>query len=332
MQSLKKILVVGGGGYVGAVLVPKLLDKGYFVRAFDTFWYGENVLKSEIANPNFEILKGDIRNEEDNKKALKGMDTVIDLACISNDPSADLNPKFTHSINYDGQVLLMKMAKASSSIKRFIYASSSSVYGVKVEKNVTEDLPLEPLTQYSKLKVETERFLLPFNSDNFTVVIVRPATVCGYSPRMRLDLSVNLLTSQAITHKKITVYGGVQKRPNINIHDVVDVYCSFIEANKEKISGQIFNAGYENLTISEIAKLVKKVVGKEVVIENSPTNDLRSYHISSEKIKRVMGFNPKYTIEDAIIEIKDAFKKGLIRNNDDIYFNVKFMKANKIDY
>ena len=330
MSFKKKILVVGGGGYVGSVLVPKLLQENYFVRVYDTFWYGEQVFGSLRNNPDLQILKGDIRSMRDNSIALSGMDVVLDLACISNDPSADLNPKFTYAINYGGQLLLMKMAKEAK-IEKFIYASSSSVYGVRKEKNVTEDLSPEPITQYSKLKSETEKILLGLNSENFTAVILRPATVCGYSPRMRLDLTVNLLTSQAISNKKITVFGGTQKRPNINIHDMADAYLLLVEADKNHISGEIFNVGYGNHRIIEIAKMVKRIIGKaEIVL--SETNDLRSYHISSEKIKKKLGYTPRHTIKDAIIEIKNAFECGLIKDSsNEAYYNVRFMKSRHID-
>lgn len=326
------VLVVGGGGYVGSVLVPKLLCLGYKVRVLDTFWYGEEVLSPVRNRPNLELVKGDIRDKSSNKKALNDIDVVIDLACISNDPSADLNPAFTHSINYDGQVLLMKMAKESKSVKRFIYASTSSVYGIKQEENVTEELPLEPLTQYSRLKAETEKVILGMNSDDFVCIVLRPATVCGYSPRMRLDLSVNLLASQAICNKKITVFGGTQKRPNINMNDVVNAYCLMIEAPEDKIFGEIFNVGYENMKIIDLANSVKKVIGDDVEIAITGTNDLRSYHISSQKIKKKLGFTAVHTIEAAVKEIKSAFAGGLIKDpNYDGYHNVKFMKSRKID-
>lgn len=333
MEFGKNILVVGGGGYVGSALVPKLLRLGHKVRVFDTFWYGKEVLNSVKDHPNLELLKGDIRDREDNRNALKGMEAVIDLACISNDPSADLNPKFTHSINYDGQVLLMGMAKKSKSVKRFIYASTSSVYGIKKEEDVTEDLPLEPLTQYSRLKAETEKVILGMNSDDFVCVVLRPATVCGYSPRMRLDLSVNMLAIQAISNRLIKVFGGSQKRPNINMNDIVAAYCLLVNAPTDKIYGETFNVGYENMRIVDIANSVKKIIGQDVNIEVTGTNDMRSYHISSDKIRNKLGFKASHAIEAAIKEIKDAFDKGLIRHpNNPIYHNVKFMKVNKIDY
>ncbi len=329
MKSRQQVLVTGGAGYVGSVLVPKLLDKGYRVKVLDLYLYGENVLDVVKDNPNLEQIKGDIRDRALLERVIPGTDTLIHLACISNDPSFELDPQLGKSINYDALFGLVEVSKHCG-VKRFIYASTSSVYGIKEEENVTEDLKLEPLTDYSKYKALGEEILLREQSPDFTVVIIRPATVCGYSPRLRLDLAVNILTNLAVNTGRITVFGGQQKRPNIHIEDVTDLYVQLLELPNEMVAGKIFNAGYENYQVLEIAEMVRKVVGREgVEITTTPTDDNRSYHISSEKIKRELGFEPKHSIEYAVKDLCDAFKAGKIPNPiDDIrYYNVKTMLA-----
>lgn len=326
---MKNILVTGGAGYVGAVLIPKLLEHGYSVKVLDLYMYGEHVLDSVKNNPCLKQVKGDIRDAKLLKKEMKGIDAVIHLACISNDPSYELNPDLGKSINYDAFLPLVAIAKEAR-VKRFIFASSSSVYGVKKENNVTEDLPLEPLTDYSKYKALCEKYLLEQQTKDFTVLILRPATVCGYSPRLRLDLTVNILTNHAINTGTITVFGGEQKRPNIHIDDVTDLYVKSLEYSKGKIAGKIFNAGYQNYTVNEIAETVKKTIGNgSIQIMRKPTDDNRSYHISSQKIFRELGFKPRHTIEQAVGDLKKAFEKGLIpKPMDDIrYYNIKTMQA-----
>ena len=331
-KKLANVLVTGGAGYVGSVLVPKLLAKGYQVKVLDLYLYGEDVLDAVRDHPNLEQIKGDIRDRALLEKIIPGTDAIIHLACISNDPSFELNPQLGKSINYDAFLGLMEASKRSG-VKRFIYASTSSVYGVKEEENVTEDLPLEPLTDYSKYKALCEEVLLKEQSPDFTTVIIRSATACGYSPRLRLDLTVNILTNLAVNTGRITVFGGQQKRPNIHIEDVTDFYVQLLELPDEMIAGKIFNVGYENYRVSEIAKMVRKVVGKEEVeIVTSPTNDNRSYHISSEKVRRELGFEPKHSVEEAIRDLCSAFKDGKIPNPmDDIrYHNIKTMLAKQL--
>jgi nucleoside-diphosphate-sugar epimerase len=324
---MKHILVVGGAGYVGAVLVPKLLRKGYHVRVYDLYIYGEGIFKNIKNRAFFEEIKGDVRDFSLLEKALRGVDTLIHFACISNDPSYELDPQLSKSINYEAFKVLVKMAKEEG-IRRFIYASSSSVYGIKEEKEVTENLPLEPLTDYSKYKALCEEILLREQDEGFIPVIIRSATVCGYSPRMRLDLTVNLLTAHAVNRGKITVFGGEQKRPNIHIEDITDYYVELVQIPEEKIAGKIYNAGCENYRILQIAHMIKEVMDKDIKIERVPTNDLRSYYICSEKIKKELGLVPKRTIREAIKDVIKAFEKRKIKDWQDAkYYNVKKMKA-----
>ena len=326
---LKKVLVTGGAGYVGSVLVPKLLQANYGVRVLDLYIYGEHVLDSVKNHPNLEEIKGDIRDIKLLEEIMPGCDSVLHLACISNDPSFELDPDLGKSINYDAFRPLVKISK-DNGINRFIYASSSSVYGVKKEENVTEELSLEPLTDYSKYKALCEEILNQYHTPEFTTVIVRPATVCGYSPRLRLDLTVNILTNHAVNLGKITVFGGGQKRPNIHIEDITDLYIDLLSRPKDLVAAKVWNAGYENHRVREIAEIIRQVVDKDCVeITTTPTDDHRSYHISSDKIKQDLGFVPKHTIEDAVRDLVNAFHQGIIHNsmeNSD-YYNVKKMNA-----
>ena len=327
MATLDNILIIGGGGYVGTVLVPKLLLLGYKVKVYDLLIYGKEVFDSVKKHPNLKIIKGDVRDLKSLGNEISGNDAIIHLACISNDPSFELNPSLSKSINFDSFEPCVKLAK-SKGIKRFIYASTSSVYGIKDAENVTEDMPLEPLTDYSKYKAMCEEIVLKEAAQNFICLVLRPATVCGYSPRQRLDLTVNILTNHAVNNRKITVFGGQQKRPNIHIEDITDLYIKALDYDDRKINKKTFNAGYENLTLMEIAQMVKISIDPhlEIVVEKS--DDLRSYHISSKKIKDELGFVPKHTIENAIQDLKEAFEKGLLKNpmNNSLYYNIKRMK------
>ena len=321
---MNKVFITGGAGYVGAVLVPNLLEKGYGVTVLDLMIYGENVLPK---HPNLNTVKGDIRDQALLKKLIPGHDAVIHLACISNDPSFELNPDLGKSINLDAFRPLVEISK-SCSVKRFIYASSSSVYGIKDEPNVHEEMVLEPLTDYSQFKADCEKILAEYQSDDFTTVTIRPATVCGYSPRQRLDVVVNILTNLAYHKREISVFGGDQLRPNIHIADMVEAYMALLNADKEKIAGKIFNAGYENQSVSMIAETVKNVVGEDVKLITTPSDDNRSYHISSQKIKDEIGFETTHTIQDAVEDLCAAFDKGLLPNSleDEMYFNIKRMQ------
>lgn len=320
------VLVTGGAGYVGSVLTPKLLEAGHRVTILDLYIYGD-VHAHLRPHPNLTEIKGDLRDPTATAKALEGCDAVIHLACISNDPSFDLDPSLGKSINFDCFRPLVQAAKRAG-VQRFIYASSSSVYGVKEEENVTEDLPLEPLTDYSRYKALCEEVLAEERAPGFTTLIVRPATVCGYGPRLRLDLSVNILTNHAINNGVIKVFGGSQKRPNIHIDDMVDFYLSALTWDDAAIDGRVYNVGYENHTIMDIAETVRAVVGGDIGIEVTATNDLRSYHISSDKIARELGFRPRHTIADAVRDLKRAFDAGLIENSmdDPRWYNIKMMQ------
>jgi nucleoside-diphosphate-sugar epimerase len=322
-NNINRIYITGGAGYVGAMLVPRLLEEGYEVTVLDLMLYGDDVIKPHV---NLKLIKGDIRDFNLIKETIPGHDAVIHLACISNDPSFELNPNLGRSINLDAFEPLVQVSKENG-VSRFIYASSSSVYGVKEEKDVHEGMTLEPLTDYSKFKAECEKLLTPFQSEDFTTVTIRPATVCGYSTRQRLDVVVNILTNLAFHKREISVFGGKQLRPNIHIKDMVDAYIALLNAPKEKIAGEIFNAGFENQTVLELAETVQKVVGQDVKLIATSTNDNRSYHISSKKIAEKIGFHTKYTIEDAVRDLKEAFEMGLLPNSfeDEKYFNIKRM-------
>lgn len=318
------VLVTGGAGYVGSVLVPALLARGYTVKVLDLFIYGETLEE----HPHLECVRGDIRDQELLKKIMPGCDEVIHLACISNDPSFEMNPELGKSINFDAFEPLVRIAK-DNRVKRFIYASSSSVYGIKDAENVTEDMPLEPLTDYSKFKAMCEEILQKYQSDDFTTVTIRPATVCGYSPRQRLDVIVNILTNHAVNTKKIKVFGGAQKRPNIHMQDMVDAYVLLLEAPKEKVAGKRFNAGYENHRVSRIAETVRNIVGPDgISVEVVPTDDNRSYHISSQKFADELGFTAKHTIEEAVRDLVRAFAEDRFEDpmNNPRYFNIKRMR------
>jgi nucleoside-diphosphate-sugar epimerase len=325
-NSTRTVLVTGGAGYVGSKLVPKLIKAGYHVKVFDTFWFGKNFFDSLKSSNFLELIEADIRDINKLKNSLSGCTDVIHLACISNDPSYDLDPKLGEEVNFTSFYPLVRNA-INSGVQRFIYASSSSVYGVKEEKNVTEKLSLNPLTDYSKYKAICEPILLENASDNFVATVVRPATLCGYAPRQRLDLSVNILTNHAVNERLIRVFGGNQYRPNLHIDDMCDAYLYLLGQPSDLINGEIFNIGAENMTIKEISELVADEIGQplEIRVENTP--DSRSYRVSSEHIKEKIGFMPKLGVREAVQDLKNAFDQGLLYNSltDSKYFNLKRM-------
>ncbi len=328
-----KVAITGGGGYVGSMLVPFLIGRGYEVTVLDTFWYGDDVYPQLKDRSQLHKVKGDIRNPADLKKAFAGQDAVIHLACVSNDPSFDLLPHLGKSINYDCFADLITTVR-DCGVKRFIYASSSSVYGVKDIPQVTEAASCEPLTDYSKFKLMCEEDLKKANMGATEWSIIRPATVCGYAPRLRLDLTVNILTISALAKKKITVHGGDQLRPNLNIKDMIRAYATFLEVPKEQIHQKIFNVGFENRSVADIAQMAKTVVNDpavQIVVE--PTNDHRSYRVNSDKVAREVAFTPEYTIQDAIESIASAWKDGLISDalTNPIYYNIRRMKELNIE-
>jgi nucleoside-diphosphate-sugar epimerase len=328
MKRAWTVLVTGGAGYVGSVLTPKLLAEGHTVRVFDKFYFGKEPLAAVRGHTKLTEIPADLRDAPAVDEALRGCDAVIHLACISNDPSFELDPALGRSINYDAFLPLVRLAKRQG-VERFIYASSSSVYGIKDEDDVTEDLPLRPLTDYSKYKALCEDVLARERGPGFKTLVIRPATVCGYSPRLRLDLSVNILTNLAYHRREITVFGGAQRRPNLHIDDMTDLYVSALQWPSEKIDGKIYNAGWQNLSIRQIAELVRQEVGDDVRVTTSPTNDLRSYHISSEKIKRELGWAPRRTVGDAVRDLLAAFKDGKVHESltNPRYYNIRTMQA-----
>lgn len=327
------VLVTGGAGYVGAVLVPRLLERGYRVRVLDLFLFGRDVFGPFARHPGLEAVEGDIRDEELLGDVLPGTEAVVHLACISNDPSFELDPALGRSINYEAFEPLVRISRECGAA-RFIYASSSSVYGVSDAEDVTEDHPLRPITDYGLYKSLCEPILLRHGVPGFAPVIVRPATVCGHSPRQRLDLTVNTLTNHAVNQGKIVVFGGSQSRPNIHIQDMADLFELLLELPEGMVAGKTFNAGCQNLRVSEIAEAVKGAVEREIPgrgrieVVTSPSDDHRSYHISSEKIRREIGFAPRRTIEDAVRDLVRAFLEGWIPDplTDDRYYNIRVLR------
>ena len=321
---MKKILVTGGGGYVGSMLVPKLLSLGYYVDVVDLFIYGEDVLENHY---NLRKIKIDIREIEKIKSILTDCNVVIHLACISNDPSFELNPSLGKSINLDAFEPLVKAAKEKK-VSKFIYASSSSVYGIKSEKNVDEDMSLEPLTDYSIYKAECEKILNKYSSNNFVVTTLRPATVCGYAKRQRLDVVLNIFTNIAYHNREISIFGGNQLRPNINIKDMVNAYLKLLETKDDLINGEIFNVGDENLSVKELGVLVKNIVGKDVKLSVTESDDNRSYHISSKKILKKLDFKLNSSLKDGILSLFTALNKNYLDDpmNNPKYYNIKTMQ------
>ena len=322
--------VPGGAGYVGSVLVPRLLEQGYKVRVLDLFLYGRQSL---AAHPNLELIEGDVREASTVREAMRGCDAVIHLACISNDPSVELDAELSQTVNFESFGPFVKICKELG-VGRFIFASSGSVYGVSDSPDVSEEHPLVPVSLYNKYKAKCEPVLLEQASPDFVPVIIRPATICGYSPRQRLDLTVNILTTHAYCKRHITVFGGSQMRPNLHMKDMIDLYLALLNYSDQLIAGEIFNAAYHNYSVSDTAHIVQRIVAEtfpdwgELPITTLPSDDIRSYHMSSEKLARVLGFRPRYTVEDGVRDLLEAHQKGLLPHalEADGYYNVKQMK------
>ena len=332
MQNrFSRVFVTGGAGYIGSVLIPRLLGRGYKVTSYDICYYGDHFLPK--SNPNLQVIQGDIRDTAKLAGTVAGHDSFISLACISNDSSFELDEMLSTSVNLDAFEPMVIAAKKAG-VRRFLFASSSSVYGVSDQPNVTEQHPLVPLTLYNKYKGMCEPLLFKHTDASFVGIVFRPATVCGYAPRQRFDLSVNILTNHAVNNGKITVFGGEQMRPNLHILDYCDAVQLLLDAPDDKIANEVFNVGYQNMSIMDIALLVKRVVEREfpekgeIGIVKTPSDDKRSYHINSDKIRHVLGYVPKHTIEQAVSDLCRAFKDRRFRNSmsDDIYFNVRRMK------
>lgn len=297
------------------------------MRVLDTCWFGEPDRELTDGSLAFSLIRGDVRDKSIVSKALAGMTDVIHLACISNDPSYELDPSLGKSINFDSFRPFVKLAK-DAGVGRFIYASSSSVYGVKEEEQVSEELALEPLTDYSRYKAECEDVLLAERAPGFVTTTLRPATVCGPAPRQRMDLTVNLLTNHAYNTGTIKVFGGTQYRPNLHIEDMCRAYMEVLRQDAEKVDGQVFNVGTDNLTVMEIAERVKDIVDKDVDLVVEPSPDNRSYRISSEKISNQIGFRPRHTVDDAIRDLLEWFDRGEFPKamTDSRYFNIARMQ------
>jgi nucleoside-diphosphate-sugar epimerase len=333
-RIFNKVFVTGGAGYCGSRLVPQLLADGYQVTVYDILYFGDAFLPKD--HPGLTVIRGDIRDTKMLARSVQGHDAFVSLACISNDASFELDEALSETINYQAFEPMVLAAKEAG-VKRFVYASSSSVYGVSDQPDVTEDHPLVPLTLYNKFKGMCEPLLKKHTDDNFVGVIFRPATVCGYAPRQRLDLSVNILTNHAVTNRKITVFGGGQMRPNLHVQDYCDAVKLLLTAPGAKIQNEIFNVGFQNMSIADIALLVREVVQHEfpelapIDIVTTTSDDNRSYHINSDKIARVLGFRPQFTIEQAVRDLCQAFREGKLPDSfgNDGYYNVRTLKKLK---
>ena len=324
-----RILVTGGAGYNGSILVPELVEDGYEVTVLDSFWFDQDPDQHPVAHVT--RIREDIRNHSSVTRVLEngGFEAVIHLAAISNDPCSDLDESVTRDVNLAATAHLMTESKRSG-VRRFLYASSASVYGVREEPDVTEDLELAPITVYAECKAKGEDALNALVDDTFVGVSVRAATVCGYSPRLRLDLTVNILTDHALRNGRIRVFGGDQMRPNVHIKDLTRFYRELLRAPADRVAGEAFNVCHENATVFEIANLVRDDANRDAEIVREPSNDPRSYHLCARKIERVLGFKTKCGIADAARELKDAYEEGLVPDPDSPrYRNVRWMLENR---
>lgn len=328
------LLVTGGAGYIGGSLVPRLLDDGHTVTVLDALYFGDQHLAPLRGNPRLKVVRGDIRDADGVRALLArgGFDTVIHLAAIANDPCAELDAELTKAVNLDAVVSLMAAAKGAG-VRRFLYASSASVYGIKSDPDVHEGLSLEPITLYARYKAEGEAFLRSITDASFCGVSVRAATVCGYAPRLRLDLTVNLLTHQALTKGEIRVFGGTQSRPNIHVDDLAELYRLLVTADAARICGEAFNVSAENATVAALAECIRGVIDPALPIVTVPTEDNRSYALSARKLTERLGFTPTHTVVDAVRGLRDAYQAGRVPNADgSVYRNVAHMRATADDW
>ena len=314
IKPVNNILVVGGAGYLGSVLCRKLLNKGYMVRVLDNLTYGDKGIKDLYDNPNFEFIKGDMRNIQTDVDAIKGMDAVVHLAAIVGDPASALNPEETIEINYLGTKMLAEICKYSQ-INRFIFASTCSVYGAspKPDIRINEECELNPVSLYAEMKLKSEQGILELEDENFSPTILRMATLYGLSPRMRFDLVVNILTIKAVLEKKFTIFGGTQWRPNLHVNDAADAYIACLTAPLSKIKGEIFNTGSngQNYQIMEIGNMVKDLVPSAEKVVDVKNIDERNYNISFDKIRKILDYSTTYDIKKGVLEIIEA-----INNNE----------------
>ena len=325
----QKLLVTGGAGYIGAVLVPELIEDGHHVTVLDAFLYGTDPKSDPIVHERCDKIIGDIRDFALVDRVLRqgGFDAVIHLAAISNDPSSELDHEVTETVNLRAVDHVMHAAKRHG-VGRFLYASSASVYGIKDDENVTEELPLDPITIYAKCKAEGEVILNDLVDDSFVGVSVRSATVCGYSPRLRLDLTINLLTDQALTDHRIRVFGGAQMRPNVHIRDLTAFYRMLLGVPADKVSGRAFNVSRQNESVMGLAEMIRDELDPSLPIDTVPSSDPRSYHLSADRARDELGFEPQHDLVTAVRELREAYQSGRITDSrSSIYRNVVWMKA-----
>ena len=334
MSQFDDILVTGGAGYIGAILVPKLLDRGHEVTILDGFSFGYEPLDPVADDDALEMIEGDIRDDDlvDRVFDEGDFDAVIHLAAISNDPSSKLDADLTTSVNRDAVQYVMKAAKEAG-VDRLLYASSASVYGIKETEDVTEDLPLDPITLYAKYKAEGEEYLNGLVDEDFCGTSVRAATVCGYSPRLRLDLVINILTSHALENGQIRVFGGDQMRPNVHVEDISDFYLHLLDADRDEINGEPFNVSHSNYSVMQLAELIRDELDGDVDITVEPTDDNRSYHLSAEKAANRLDFRPQHEIEEAVRDLERAHQAGEWQDlSSTIYHNVRWMQEHPEDW
>lgn len=336
-MSNKRILITGGFGYVGSRLTPHLLELGHTVRVIDPLLYTDSGLKALQADSRFaewsgrfSLVKADIRDSRDVEDALKDIDVIIHLAAISNDPTGEIDEVLTRQVNFDAIGMMLALAREGG-VKRFINASSSSVFGIKNEADVTEQLEPEPITFYSKYKMLSEWLVVAAASPDFCAVNIRPATICGYSPRQRFDLTVNKLTADAVRKKVITVHGGEQRRPNVGMTDIINLYGLLVETDAALINGRTFNFGFENHKVIEIARIIQaELADLNVEIKVTDTLDKRDYHISSNKILKTLGYKPVSSIRAEVAHLRKALDGGHFPDIDSPeHYNMKFMKIGR---